>query len=203
MNINQEAPKVIDSILNDIRLHAEKELSAVRDEFLKESAQLREELLKEAEARLTTLQAESQLSSDISKLNIELEVKRKSFEVLDLIVAGVIEGVKRKMRVIREEPVYEETLKNYLNQALKYTTSTDIIIEGNAEDKPLLMKIAKAAANEKGVNIAVSNENIETVGGFFARSKDGTFTYFSTFEVRLEELRENLRKVIMEKLSEE
>jgi V/A-type H+-transporting ATPase subunit E len=203
MSINQEITKVIDSILNDAKSHAEKELLAIRDEFLKESAQIQEELLKEAETRLTALQTESQLSKDISRLNIELEIKRKSFEMLDSIVTSVIDAVKRKIRDIREEPVYEEALKKYLDQALNYTTSTNVIIEGNAEDKPLLIKIAKAAANEKGINISVSDENIETVGGFIVRSKDGTFTYYSTLEIRLEELKENLRKVILEKLSEE
>lgn len=203
VNVNQDSDKVLDLVLSNIQSQTEKQLAEVKVEFLKEFAQLREELLKDANKRLNAFRGESQLSSERSMLEIELKIKKKKFEIFDLIVADVVKAVEERMSIIRETPTYKEALKRFIDKALMYAKSEDIVVEGNMEDQQLLREIVEEVSDEKGVNITLSPETIETVGGLSVKSKDGTFTYFSTVEVRIEELKENLRKIIMEKLSEE
>lgn len=203
MNVNQASNKVLDLVLSNVQSQIEKELLEVKEEFLKELAQLQEELLKDANERLNAFRDESRFSSERSMLEIELEIKKKRFEIFDSIVADVVKAVKEKISAIREMPTYKEALKRFIDKALMYTTSTDIVIEGNIEDQQLLRKIVEEVRDERGVNITLSPETIETVGGLLVKSKDGAFTYLSTVEVRIEELKESLRKIIMEKLSEE
>jgi vacuolar-type H+-ATPase subunit E/Vma4 len=200
MNVNQGSDKILNLVLSNVQSQSELELSSVKEEFLKELAQAQEELLKDVNERLHSFRDESRLSRERSMLDIDLEIKKRRFEIFDAIVADVVKRVKEKIENIRETPLYKEALKRFIDKALKYAPSKETIVEGNIEDQRLLREIVKEMSGKRGFKISLSTGTIETVGGLNIKSKDGTFAYLSTVEVRIEELKEELRKTIMEEL---
>jgi V/A-type H+-transporting ATPase subunit E len=126
---------------------------------------------------------------------------------LDLVRWNLVREVEARlaeqMRAHAQDSVsYLKTLTDFIAAAVTEIERDEAQVRANSADRKLL-KAHWAEVFEAlpaGVEVSLSDESLETLGGVMIETSDGRIRVDNTFEGRLARLRARLQQVILERL---
>ncbi len=151
----------------------------------------REEILKRLKEKEKAVLSRARLSGKRLLLLTEEELFRK-----------VYEEVKDKLANLDRDEEYLKVLVNYIVEAVKALKENKIILSLNAKDKLFLKehmdRVLEAVKAKTGnVELMLSDEDLDIVGGVIAYTVDGFKIYNNSLDARLKMIMDDYRSKIM------
>ena len=88
-----------------------------------------------------------------------------------------------------------------IDESVSSVGSDEVVIEANKNDAELVKKIiADVQKRKSNIKVSLSDKPIEAIGGIRVRSGDGSMSYDSTIDSRIERLKPLIRKNISQML---
>ncbi len=199
--------KEIEAIAQEIKRRAEEKVKQIIEEAEREA----EQIIKEAEEKADRVfRHEAQSRLMIIRRRIigaaEQEARRQLVEERNKVVNRVLEEAFRKLEDIvkGKDPKYkyEEILYSLIREAVLNIGESKVVLKVNERDKKyLLEKLSEIEARvrqETGINVelVVSDETINALGGVIAYNRDGTKIFYNTLEGRLRDKFERNKPII-------
>lgn len=131
----------------------------------------------------------------------ELEARNSTLRSLEEASNRIVQDSLSAV-VEKKVAAYEKALAKLISDGAQ-VIGKDAIVWCNPRDKKLVGSIARELNSKNGMKLAVSDDSIEAMGGVVLQSKDGTIRYDNTLEARLERIRPQLRREIVNILSGE
>ncbi len=126
---------------------------------------------------------------------------------LDLVRWNLVREVEARlaeqMRAHAQDSVsYLKTLTDFIAAAVTEIERDEAQVRANSADRKLLKAhwAEVLEALPAGVEVSLSDESLETLGGVMIETSDGRIRVDNTFEGRLARLRARLQQVILERL---
>ena len=119
------------------------------------------------------------------------------------LVTDVDQRLRERMVTFRQdEAAYRGLLLTCLRQAARQIESDDLIVALNAQDRQWLADDWDRIANEAepGKSVRLAPEPIDSLAGLRVTSADNRIRIDHSFEGRLERLRGEVQRVILERL---
>ncbi|BAA31105.1 V-type ATP synthase subunit E [Pyrococcus horikoshii] len=182
--INKEAERKIEYILNEARQQAEK---------IKEEARRNAEAKAEWIIRRAKTQAELEKQRIIA--NARLEVRRKRLAIQEEIISSVLEEVKRRLETMSEDE-YFESVKALLKEAIKELNEKKVRVMSNEKTLGLIASRIEEIKSELGDVSIELGETVDTMGGVIVETEDGRIRIDNTFEARMERFEGEIRSTI-------
>lgn len=184
---------------------------ALADQHLHTAHEASEQIKQELQAKLRKLEAGEeqryQLEAErlcrqiiqAARLRIDSEQDRLRWA----LAQDVLHEVHNRLEQLTQDtPRYHDVLQRYLAEAADAMPEGDLVAELNPRDLDALRQawnqLVKQAAPGRKVELAPLPGHAS--GGMMVRSADGRLRVDSTFEGRLERLRDEVLSVIMDKL---
>lgn len=202
-NVIREEEEILEALVGEIsRLAKEEAEKIVRDaeeearkiirEAEEKAKRLRESKLEQARKIIR-----QRLSREYSLKRLELmkQFVKEKYELLENIMNDAVEEVLKIVRSKNE--TYREALKRLAVESSLNINSENIILRVVKEDveilKEVLPEILKEVKEKKGrVDLEISNEPMDAIGGVFAESGDGREYFNNTIDVRINKVKEEL-----------
>ena len=191
--INMGIDRLTTSLLAEAKRQAEdivKTAEGHLDKMLMEEKAKRAILLKKAEEDAMQLIDEQRKERIASS---RLEAKRILNEAKEDAIKAVLEDLYAMLDGISKKPNYKDFLKRTIASALAEMNSTDLILHCKKEDKAVIQTL---------VGNAKIYEDVNAFGGFILESSDGKVRLNLTLESLFESKRDDLRKMVYQKLFE-
>lgn len=131
----------------------------------------------------------------------ELEARNSTLRALEEASNRVIQESLSAVTEKRPE-AYQKALARLISEGA-LVIGKDASVLCNAKDRKLVGSVVKELNNQNGMELTVSEDGIEAIGGVVLRSSDGTIRYDNTLEARLERIKPELRREIVNALSGE
>ncbi len=129
----------------------------------------------------------------------ELEARNSTLRSLEeasnRIVQDSLSAVAEK-----RPAAYEKALAKLIAEGAQ-VIGKDAVVYCNAKDKKLVGSIAKELNSKSGLKLSIGDKAIDATGGVILQSSDGTIRYDNTLEARLDRIRPQLRREIVDVLS--
>lgn len=128
-------------------------------------------------------------------------------KILNALDKGLDTVIKHAMEKIRSNVIkgksYENSIESLLEEGINALGKDEVIVESNKETIRLLKSIAQRISRRLNVKVSVSPNPIECTAGLVVKSKDGSVIYDNTVEARLERMRADVRRKVVELLGKE
>lgn len=181
-----------ETFLSEIENRKRRELEALDREL----AAKKEALLRDRNARVQELkeryQREAHLKSEREATRIveaaRLQAKRIIFEAMDANLDSAFGVIRQELKNYTKNTQYKKTLEEMINVAKK-RLGKDVRVHCREEDRDLL----------KDIDVTVSNNAIQTLGGIIVENKEGTMELDFTFEELLRTHEEEVRATLLGK----
>ena len=95
---------------------------------------------------------------------------------------------------------YEKALAKLISEGAR-VIGKDSTVHCNARDRKAVGSIVKELNSRSGLKLSVGEKDIDATGGVILQSEDGTIRYDNTLEARLDRIRPQLRREIVDALS--
>lgn len=133
-----------------------------------------------------------------------------------ILGAAELETRNRILRALEEasNQVFREALDSVSKSSSQYERSLgrliregvavigkNAVVECNSKDRKAVSSIIKEINSKEGAKLTLGEDAIEAIGGITIRSKDGSMRFDNTFEARLERMRPQLRRDVVQLLS--
>jgi len=199
--------KEIEAIAEEIRRRAEEKVKQI----LKKAEEEAEQIIKEAEEKADKVfRHEAQSRLMIIRRRIigaaEQEARRRLVEERNKVVNRVLEEALKKLEDIvkGKDPKhnYEEILYFLIREAIFNIGEPKVILKANERDRKYLLEklneIKDRIRQETGnsVELVISDETINVLGGVIAQNEDGTKIFYNTLEGRLYDKFERNKPII-------
>jgi V/A-type H+-transporting ATPase subunit E len=129
----------------------------------------------------------------------ELEARNSILRSLEEASNRIVQDSLSAVTVKKPDD-YERALAKLISEGA-LVIGKDATVNCNTKDKKVVGSIVKELNAKKGMRLTVSNKSIGAMGGVVLESKDGTIRYDNTLEARLERIRPQLRREIVNILS--
>ena len=126
-------------------------------------------------------------SSDIEARNKQLMLLE---EAVDKVFSTALDQISNTDRTAD----YSNFIKTLIDNAIQVLGTSEISIMTNTKDKDVIQSVLSQFSG-----IELSSETISCLGGIKVKSKDGTMTFDSTIDARIERLKPLIRKEIAAK----
>ncbi len=126
----------------------------------------------------------------------EISAKNKAISVIEDGVNRVFEMALEEVRRRAGQPGFSPVMRRLLIDAVDALGAAEVVAESNREGLRILREIVGDVGREKGVEIRLADQPIETIAGVRVRTVDGSRICDNTVEARLERLRQYLRKEV-------
>ena len=165
--------------LRSVNLSTKAEVTKILEGSERESESIRRQILgsAELEARNSTLRALEEATNKIVQDSFGAVTEKRS-------------------------AAYEQALAKLISEGA-LIIGKDAIVHCNTKDRKLVGSIAKELNSKNGMKLTVSDKSIGAMGGVVLESNDGTIRYDNSLEARLERIRPQLRREIVNILSGE
>lgn len=183
--IEEQARKEAREIIERAKKEAERIVKNAEEEMKRALERAREEAEREAIIRKDRYLADARMRA---KRKVLIAQK----EILDEAFSKILQRLKEKKRTKE----YERYLKTCIEKAMK-ELGKSVVVYSSEEDRKLVGRICK----ELGVKIA--EETITTLGGVIIENPNTRVRMNATFEAIVDEKREILTRMLMEKLFED
>jgi V/A-type H+-transporting ATPase subunit E len=122
-----------------------------------------------------------------------LESRNQELLLIERSVNDYFEKAKERLRELPRDKAYKSMINEMIEDCISAIGSEEIIIESNEKDSKIVLELM-------GKKSGLSEKPINALGGLRARSVDGSLTYDSTLELRMERLKPLIRKEIVQRL---
>jgi V/A-type H+-transporting ATPase subunit E len=127
-----------------------------------------------------------------------LESRNQELLLIEMAVNNYFEKAREKFRELSRDKEYKNMVTEMIDDCISAIGTGEIIIESNEKDSKIVAEII--AKKPKKVKLILSDKPIDAIGGLRALSPDGSLTYDSTIELRMERLKPLIRKEIVQAL---
>ncbi|HSN95628.1 MAG TPA: V-type ATP synthase subunit E family protein [Nitrososphaeraceae archaeon] len=127
-----------------------------------------------------------------------LESRNQELLLIEMAVNDYFEKAKERFRELPRDKEYKSMINEMIDDCISAIGTEEIIIESNEKDSKMFSEII--SKKSKKLKLSVSEKPINVIGGLRAMSADGSLTYDSTLELRMERLKPLIRKEIVQKL---
>jgi V/A-type H+-transporting ATPase subunit E len=127
-----------------------------------------------------------------------LESRNQELLLIETAVNNYFEKAREKFRELSRDKEYKSMITEMIDDCISAIGTGEIIIESNEKDSKIVAEII--AKKPKKVKLTLSDKPIDAIGGLRALSPDGSLTYDSTIELRMERLKPLIRKEIVQAL---
>ena len=129
----------------------------------------------------------------------ELEARNSTLRSLEEASNRIIQD--SLSAVASERPdAYEKALAKLITEGAQ-VIGKDAAVYCNVKDKKLVGSIVKELNSKSGLKLSVGDRSIDAAGGVLLESGDGTIRYDNTLEARLDRIRPQLRRELVDALS--
>lgn len=196
--------------LNSLERTIDKVLSQKESALISEIDSALQNSLKNLESSKTTLQVEYDAIIESSKKQAEnlkrqivgsstLNARNKELIIIESAIDEIFTKAKEKLAQSNNDKNYEKLLTRMMQDCVSKLGS-DIVIQCNKADQKLVRKISSQESTGKNMNISVSDDFLDIIGGLKATSADGTMTFDNTLDSNIESLKPLIRKDIVQLL---
>ena len=127
-----------------------------------------------------------------------LESRNQELLLIEMAVNDYFEKARERFRELPRDKEYKSMINEMIDDCISAIGTEEIIIESNEKDSKMISEII--SKKSKKVKLSLSEKPINVIGGLRAMSADGSLTYDSTLELRMERLKPLIRKVIVQTL---
>ena len=127
-----------------------------------------------------------------------LESRNQELLLIEMAVNDYFEKARERFRELPREKEYKSMINEMIDNCISAIGTEEIIIESNEMDSKMISEII--SKKSKKVKLSLSEKPINVIGGLRAMSADGSLTYDSTLELRMERLKHLIRKEIVQTL---
>lgn len=127
-----------------------------------------------------------------------LESRNQELLLIEMAVNDYFEKAKERFRELPRDKEYKSMINEMIDDCISAIGTEEIIIESNEKDSKMFSEII--SKKSKKLKLSVSEKPINIIGGLRAMSADGSLTYDSTLELRMERLKPLIRKEIVQTL---
>ncbi len=131
----------------------------------------------------------------------ELEARNSALRALERASNKVIQESLSAVTERRPE-AYHKALTRLISEGA-LVIGRDAAVMCSAKDRKVVDSVVKELNRQNAMKLTVSDKGIEAMGGVVLQSSDGTIRYDNTLEARLERIRPQLRREIVNALSGE
>jgi V/A-type H+-transporting ATPase subunit E len=127
-----------------------------------------------------------------------LESRNQELLLIEMAVNNYFEKARERFRELSRDKEYKNMLNEMIEDCISAIGTGEIIIESNEKDSKIVAEIV--AKKPKKVKLTLSDIPMNVIGGLRAISPDGSLTFDSTIELRMERLKPLIRKEIVQTL---
>ena len=127
-----------------------------------------------------------------------LESRNQELLLIEMAVNDYFEKARERFRELPRDKEYKSMINEMIDNCISAIGTEEIIIESNEKDSKMISEII--SKKSKKVKLSLSEKPINVIGGLRAMSADGSLTYDSTLELRMERLKPLIRKEIVQRL---
>lgn len=127
-----------------------------------------------------------------------LESRNQELLLIEMAVNDYFEKARERFRELPRDKEYKSMINEMIDDCISAIGTEEIIIESNEKDSKMISEII--SKKFKKVKLSLSEKPINAIGGLRAMSADGSLTYDSTLELRMERLKPLIRKEIVQTL---
>ncbi|MGI0002243.1 MAG: V-type ATP synthase subunit E [Nitrososphaeraceae archaeon] len=127
-----------------------------------------------------------------------LESRNQELLLIEMAVNDYFEKARERFRELPRDKEYKSMINEMIDNCIYAIGTEEIIFESNEKDSKMISEII--SKKSKKVKLSLSEKPINVIGGLRAMSADGSLTYDSTLELRMERLKPLIRKEIVQTL---
>ncbi|MGA9166228.1 MAG: V-type ATP synthase subunit E family protein [Nitrososphaeraceae archaeon] len=127
-----------------------------------------------------------------------LESRNQELLLIEMAVNDYFEKARERFRELPRDKEYKSMINEMIDNCISAIGTEEIIIESNEKDSKMISEFI--SKKSKKVKLSLSEKPINVIGGLRAMSADGSLTYDSTLELRMERLKPLIRKEIVQTL---
>lgn len=185
-----------------------KVLSQKETELISQIDSAYEESLRNLEASRDRLEAERTRIIESAKKQAEnlkrqivgssrLAARNQELLMIENAVNNAFEEARKKLAASGGKDSYRTLMASLVEESVSSVGSDEVVVECNRNDAELVSKIlADLQKKNPRIKAKVSDQHIEVIGGIRVKSADGSMTYDSTIDSRIERLKPLIRKNI-------
>ena len=127
-----------------------------------------------------------------------LASRNQELLLIESAVKDYFEKAKQELAVLPRDKDYKNMINEMLEDCISAIGAEEVIIESNEKDLKLISEVV--GKKPRKVKVSLSDRPISVIGGLRASSADGSLTYDSSLDSRMERLKPLIRKEIVQKL---
>ncbi|HLN44179.1 MAG TPA: V-type ATP synthase subunit E family protein [Candidatus Sulfotelmatobacter sp.] len=193
LSIKKGLSAIADEVLADIQKDVETQMATSKEEAKKILKTAREESDKNYQSIIN----QAKMNAEAEKRRIisltEVETRSQLLETKQLLVNQAFNEALNKLNEFVKTDDYHQYLFDLIEKATKRIRSKKLIIHVNANDKSWLTQNLDALCRRLRLELQLSNQIENCIGGCKIETIDGRVIYDETFDNRLEELKPELR----------
>ena len=204
MDVKNGLVAIAGEVLGDVQKEAEAIILNAKEEA-KKSLQMAKE---QADQNYQSLVSGAKVKSEAERKRIasltEVEIRNRLLQTKEELVDATFEQALLQLKDFVDTERYQTYLIRLIKEAAKKIGSKNLVIQVNAKDKAWLTEEnLKGLSKKLQLNLKLSNQTQECIGGCRIQTEDGKVTYDSTIDNRLQELKPTLRTEVAKILFEE
>jgi V/A-type H+-transporting ATPase subunit E len=187
----------------------DKVLAQKQEEFMTQIDSAYQEAASNLESSKSSLRSEYEKIIQGSKKQAEnlkrqilgskrLESRNQELLLIEMAVNDYFEKARERFRELPRDKEYKSMINEMIDDCISAIGTEEINIESNEKDSKMISEII--SKKSKKVKLSLSEKPINVIGGLRAMSADGSLTYDSTLELRMERLKPLIRKEIVQTL---
>ena len=192
--------KAFENVISKVVGEARQEVKAIFEDSLRLSLEILEANKRGTLVEVEKIRGSMERRAETLRLRIlgstELVIRSKSLELVEQMMNEIFQKAFEKVEKITSSDRYKTSIRRLLEEGVEIVSSKDLVVLCNKRDFRILKVVAEEVAKERGLNIKVAEEPIESIGGVQVRSSDGNIFYDNTIEARMERLKPLLKKEI-------
>ncbi|MEM3397886.1 MAG: V-type ATP synthase subunit E family protein [Nitrososphaerota archaeon] len=188
--------RVIDEVAEKIIERIESSFQELSGEVRKLIENERGETLKIVDEMVEQADKRSEMiKSRVLSLS-QVKIRGRKLEQLEECVDEVIKEVLKVVREKASRGELDEYLEKMLEEAVDIVNARKVKAYTNTLLREKLKKFSEKVLSERGIEVTIQEEPVETVFGVIVKSIDDLVSYDNTVEARLEKMKPQIRKAV-------
>jgi V/A-type H+-transporting ATPase subunit E len=201
MDVKDGLVAIAGEVLGDVQKEAEAIITTAEEEAKKALQTAKEQ----ADQSYLTLVNEAKVKAEAERRRIasltEVEIRNRLLQTKEELVDAAFERALDELKDFVETKRYHDYLLKIIEEAAEKIGSKKLVLQVNANDKAWLTQDNLNRLSKKlHLNLKLSDQTEDFMGGCRIQTEDGKVTYDSTIDNRLQELKPVLRTEVAKML---
>ncbi|MCD5424997.1 MAG: V-type ATP synthase subunit E [Methanosarcinaceae archaeon] len=175
----------VDKIIKEIEKSANEKIKSIKSNTIDQIKEIKKDSEKKGLEIYNEILLKGNFESDALSNRIQSVARMNSKKiVMDTKSELISDCFNESLLQLKEIPTtsaYEDILVKYIQNGMDMMELTDVIVECNKKDAPIVKKIASNMSG-KLLSVKVSKNHIDSIGGIIIKSKDDSMFVNNTFE---------------------